>query len=179
MPKGRNRKVIAALALISICLIGVLAGSLVLIRLTQTQENEQNQAGKHYSSNSDLRRRTSELAQRMRVFQQGFTQAISRLNNKTPGDMQERQAFYQSEEGKRLSIELRELSGRYMTEADQQFRSEALALRDEMERRLGRLPPYPRDRKETVWLDTNIPAGPSPFSWTADYLEDLARQLPP
>jgi hypothetical protein len=130
------------------------------------------------NSNSSLRKRTSELTPRMRVFQEGATQAFTRLYAKYPQDPQQAQAFRESEAGKRYAQEQYELLNRYTAEADQQFRSEALALRDEMERRLGRLPPYPRERR-TLWLDTNNMAGPSPFSWAADYLEELARRLPP
>jgi hypothetical protein len=130
------------------------------------------------NSNADLKRRTLELTPRMRVFQQGVTQAFTRLYAKWPQDPQQINAFRESEAGKRYAQEQYELMNRYTAEADQQFRSEALALRDEMERKLGRLPPYPRERKETIWLDTNNMAGPSALSWTADYLEELARKLP-
>jgi hypothetical protein len=130
-------------------------------------------------SNNELRKRTAELASRMRVFQQGESDAFNRLFSTQPRDPAKYAEFQNSEAGKRSVEEFAEVNNRYIAAADKQFRSEALALRDEMERRLGRLPPYKIGDMRTIWLNNNVLAGPTPISNAADYLEELARTLPP
>ncbi|WP_271300618.1 hypothetical protein [Sphingomonas sp. CV7422] len=62
-------------------------------------------------------------------------------------------------------------------EFNERFRPEALALRHEMQRRLGGR--YtPAHRHTAVALDHGMLAGVNPVDEAAAYLEDMARQLP-
>ena len=107
-------------------------------------------------TNDQLRQRVSDLALRMRTFEQGL---------------------HASE----TEAAPREVVGRYQA-ANAEFQKsllpEALALREEMARRLGIMKPYPADQA-TVALDYGILAGAAPLSEAAARLESMARQLPP
>jgi hypothetical protein len=127
-------------------------------------------------SNDELKRRTAIITARLRKFQEGHSEAVNALVERsrpliTRGGKQE------GPEWDRFNNQLLEINYRYQAEADQQFRSDALALRDIIERRIGRLVAR-QPTSRTIWLDSNSIAGPHALSDAADYLDELARALP-
>lgn len=130
-------------------------------------------------SNDDLRERVSNLANRMRTFQagvsEGFTQIMIRYPRPKKMDIME---WQDTPEGKQQSAAWMTLATREMTEYLSQFYSEAVSLRQEIESRRGKFPPYSFDMR-TIALD-NPPglAGPTPIANAAQYLEEQAQSLP-
>ncbi len=127
-------------------------------------------------SNNQIKQHVSTLAARMRTFEAGLKSTQMRdMAQQLPkgASQQQREADWNAKTATMFS---------QSAEAQSQFRSQflpqALALREIMSKRLGILQPCPSDRK-TVALDFGMLAGASPVSDAADYLEGLARQLPP
>jgi hypothetical protein len=124
-------------------------------------------------SNAQLRDRVLRLTAAMRTFEGGIKAAESPVMNPLPATATETQRH--ADWTARTNAML-ERSTQAQNEFRVRFLPEALALREEMSKRLGRMPPYPEDRK-TVALNYGMLAGVSPISDAADYLEELARQM--
>lgn len=127
-------------------------------------------------SNIQLRQRVSDLTARMRTFEAGIKESqMKELSSRSPANLspEQRQTEWNAYTARMLS---------QSAEAQAQFRSQflpqALALREAISTRVGILQPYSSDPK-TVALDYGMLAGVSPISDAADYLESLARRLPP
>jgi len=126
-------------------------------------------------SNAQLRDQVLQLTSAMRTFENGIQSArTNRIMNRLPvsATKEQRQANWEAETQAML-----DQSTNAQTEFRVRFLPEALALREEMSKRLGRLPPY-QDKANIIALDYGMLAGVSPISDAANYLDGLARQLP-
>jgi hypothetical protein len=127
-------------------------------------------------SNAQLRQRVSDLTARMRTFEG----VIKAEETKELFEKRQTSILEQPPQNNR-NVETARMLER-STEVQTQFRSQllpqALALREILSNRIGISQPYPLI-PNNVALDYGILAGPSPISNAANYLEQLARQLPP
>ena len=114
-------------------------------------------------TNAQLRARTLKFAARLRAFQKGADEGRNEMLDKTlPGWSQEEQgkAFRQ------MSKSLRHHHDDTQSDFKTQFLAEALALQDEIMARLD------------MEVPAEHPLAPIRYD-AADYLEELARKLPP
>jgi hypothetical protein len=107
-----------------------------------------------------LKTRVASLTLRMRTFAAGVDSSRARLF--APGQMDHQKLIQHSADAQ--------------AEYRGQLWPEAIALRDEMARRVGLLKPYPSDHR-SVAIDYGMLAGVSPINEAANYLEELARKL--
>lgn len=126
-------------------------------------------------TNDQIRTRVAALAGRLRAFEALGRAARDRAHHGAyhPGDTPEaRHARWE---------DMLRRSDEQSNEQRRQFRTdllpEALALREEMRRRLQMFPPFPVDHRTTA-LDYGMLAGVAPAADAADHLEALARKLP-
>lgn len=127
-------------------------------------------------SNIQLRQRVSDLTARMRTLEAGIKESqMKELSSRSPANLspEQRQTEWNAYTARMLSQ-----SAEVQAQFRSQFLSQALALREAISTRVGILQPYSSDPK-TVALDYGMLAGVSPISDAADYLESLARRLPP
>lgn len=115
---------------------------------------------------ADLRARVQAVADRFRALE--VRDRVGRPDFAAIGDSAEAGAAYI-----RASLAHSEAINE---EYRREMLSEALSLRDEMQRRLGAPTPTGRNR-DVVALDYGMLAGVNPLSTAANYLEGLARQL--
>jgi hypothetical protein len=116
----------------------------------------------------EIRRRTHDVAQRMRAMEAAFHDARHKVLFGNRGDVNDRsrQIMGQSEE--------------QATRWRSDLMSEAVALWDELRRRIYGAPPYPpsKDGLAEVALEYGMLAGVTPLGSAATALEQLARDLP-
>lgn len=126
---------------------------------------------------NEMRRRVQELVSGMRTFEAGIEAIQDRISGErfaggVTTTEEQRQAAWT--ESNRRDSEARQNA---RSEFEARFRPMALALREEMCRRLGFFPPFPPDH-HAVALDYGMLAGVHPIGEAAAYLERLARGLP-
>lgn len=119
-------------------------------------------------SSDELRARVHSIAQRMRAMEAAFRDSRDRDLFRGRGDE-----------------DWNERTSRMMAQSDEQqtrwhmdLKPEAVALWDELRRRVYGAPPYPHDRDAATALDYGMLAGVAPLDSAAAALERLARQLP-
>ncbi|MFA5988063.1 MAG: hypothetical protein WC803_00470 [Sphingomonas sp.] len=125
------------------------------------------------AANSELKREVALLAANMRAFGNRIRQEripVSHFLTISDGD--QRQAARQDENNRRAAQ-----SAGHTDDFNAQFRPAALALRDEMRRRLGEGPP-PHASQDSVALEYGMLAGVNPVDEAALELERLAQKLP-
>jgi hypothetical protein len=71
-----------------------------------------------------------------------------------------------------------ESRGQFHAEFMSRYYAHAMALRDEISRRLGIFPPYRHEADSSVVLDNGMLAGVNPVTEAANYLDRRARKLP-
>lgn len=122
-------------------------------------------------SDADIKRMVGRLTSDMREFEANFRAAFRplRIPKNLPEDQRD-QLSRQWNDQFNLRSHARD------REFAERFRSQGLALRQEMRRRLCIYPPYAIDHRE-IALEFGSLAGPSPISDAATVLEELARQL--
>jgi hypothetical protein len=126
--------------------------------------------------NEQIRRRVADLATAMRIFEGGrrSANAAELIDRLPPSATREQRHAAWTEQTTRMLTR----SAEEQTQFRIQFLPQALALREAMLNRLGIMPPYP-PQPRVVALDFGMLAGVSPISDAANYLEELARRLPP
>lgn len=116
-------------------------------------------------SNEELKKRTLELAKKMRDFETAYRQReYNIILQRTTTD-----AEWQQKTQQELALSMDK-----QNEFRNQYLGEALSLRDEILRRLHETYQDPQHR---LIAFEGILAGPSPISDAADYLESIARRL--
>lgn len=122
----------------------------------------------HGLSSDDLRAKVHTIAQRMRSMEHSFKEARNHVLFQGRGsqnwDQHTNQILAQSQE--------------QMARWQADLKPEAVALWDELRRRVYGAPPYPDDHNASVALEHGMLAGVSPLDDAAAALERLARQLP-
>jgi hypothetical protein len=124
---------------------------------------------------AQLRTQVLDLTRRMRTFEAGYEQdkygdVFRRRNNHASEELRRAQWHADSEALMRKSTEHRSAFA-------EQFLGEALAVREEMCRRLG-VSKEAIEKEHVVALDHGMLAGPHPITEAANQLEGLARRLP-
>lgn len=117
-------------------------------------------------SADDIRRRVHQLTPRMRAMESTFRHARDSV---LYGGNENWNEFTN-----RLSAQSAEQADRWHTD----LQPEAVALRNEMRRRIYGTPPYPRDFQGDAALEHGMLAGVAPLNQAALSLERLARDLP-
>lgn len=126
-------------------------------------------------SESEIRKRVKDLADRMRAFESNYlAQDRARFMTRTHVGMD------QEARQKAWDAETRDMVSHHhaaQTEFRSRFLPEAIQLRDEMQRRLGLFAKNEAERS-IVALEYGMLAGVRPIDEAAGYLEGLARKLP-
>lgn len=127
-------------------------------------------------SNSELKARTTQCILRMRVTSSNFrmqrSASIYSRRSSSQSSEEERQEEWERERNRSL-----EQSNEQHMVWNGGLRPIAIALRDELQRRIFGEPPYPTEHR-MIALDHGMLAGPDPIGDAAVGLESLIRQLP-
>lgn len=119
-------------------------------------------------SSSELRSRVHMIAQQMREMETEFRELRDRDLSRGRGN----------EDWDTFTSRLVTEGNKQTTRWRADLRPEAVALWDELRRRVYGSPPYPRDSGASTALEHGMLAGVSPLDNAATALERLARQLP-
>jgi hypothetical protein len=126
-------------------------------------------------SNSELKARTTQCVLRMRVTASNFrmqrTASLTRHRTSHQSDDERREDW-----NKERARMLEQTDEQHMI-WNSRLRSIAVALKEELQRRILGEPPYPTDHRMTA-LDHGMLAGVDPIGEAADGIESLIRQLP-
>lgn len=132
-------------------------------------------------TNSELRNAVNDLTVELRASQAAFDKSLtlqenSDINEDFTTSQQRDEAFF------RMNKEEDDLSAQHQFEWDTKYLPRAHALEEELQFREGIVVPSLPARGEPMGLEVlqlgNL-TGPYPLAEVADYLESLARQLPP
>jgi hypothetical protein len=135
-------------------------------------------------SNLQLRDATFDLVMRMRTFEANAdSQMLSLLTRTTPREATEEQRRAAWEETTRRTLEI---TNQKKLEFSNRYLGQAREIKDELTlrmREIGIFPPYIEPSLDEQigarLFDTGFIAGAQPISSMANYLEKLARRLPP
>lgn len=127
-------------------------------------------------TNRELRAATLELVARLREFEQTVEvddrdSYLAQFNDMRNAKTEEERTNIWQHQNQALS----QRSFQRQFEFGQNYRADALLLRDEM---LRRLPKQPKEQRPIVALDRGMLGGIRPVGEAADYLERLAKLLP-
>jgi hypothetical protein len=136
-------------------------------------------------SNLQLKRRAISLATNIRVFENGYESNNQRLQDDHWDALMRARREPEEEKKRKTMDDLHrawqrqndELRNQVYAEFMNRFYAEARTIRNELRKRLGLFPPFAYDIR-TGLLDKRLFAGIRPMTGEADYIEELARQLP-